>query len=166
MSRIITSVICAVCIVFSFSVKAIGDTNREDALLTLINVQAEKSMAMFDEGLLDVVLLRFRKANAGVSETQWREIRTDVRNMFLRVITEENGPFNVLIREIAPQFSTEELSKLATTSHNDPTFVKFNQSAAVAMKKFNTDLSLRIAIERSVVEINDLLKKRGLNPAY
>jgi len=63
------------------------------------------------------------------------------------------------------QFSTEDIEKLVAI-HSDPTYLRFNEVTLAAMKQPKAELSIRMAIEKTVVAMNDVVVKRGLNPAY
>jgi hypothetical protein len=165
MIRFVAATLCAVVLILSSGLCVANDAVREKAIQQLVNIQAETLMVVLDEGQLDAVLLRFRKANEDATDAQWRDVRADVRKMFFTLFTESSGPFTMVIQEAVQSFATEDLIKLVAF-HNDPIYVKYSRAAASVMKQRKLPLSIRTAIEGSVVEINDALKKRGLKQVY
>ncbi|MDD2686335.1 MAG: hypothetical protein PHY62_09280 [Gallionella sp.] len=141
------------------------DQRREAAIDKLIQVQAETANSFLDDSTLEMLMFRFRKVNTGVSEDIWHQIKIDVKLSLFKILTERNGPFALSVREIMPQFTTDEIDKLIAI-YSDPLFIKYSDTALATMRKPNTILAIRIAIERSVVEMNDSVIKRGLKPAY
>jgi len=165
LARILVSIcLPALMAIANFAIAQEG-VRREAAIVKLIEIQAEKAGALLDDRALEALILRFRKVNAGVSEETWRQIKSAVRLSFLRVLSESGGPFALSVREVMPQFTTDEIERLVAI-HSDPLFIKYNDAGFAVMRKPNVELALRIAIERSVVEMNDLVIKRGMNPAY
>ncbi|MFA5913781.1 MAG: hypothetical protein WC830_09535 [Burkholderiales bacterium] len=138
---------------------------REEAITKLIQVQVEKAGTLLDENTLNALTLRFRKPNPAVSEDTWRQVKSDVKALFIRTLSDPNGTFATSVRDVMPQFSTEDIEKLVAVN-SDPTFIKFNEVTLAAMKRPKAELSIRMAIEKTVVEMNDLVIKRGLKPAY
>ena len=165
MFRFVSATLCAVILMLFSGLCVASDVVREEAIQKLVNIQAEAFMVVLDEGQLDTVLFRFRKTNEDATDSQWRDVRADVRRMFFKLFTESSGPFSMVIREAVQTFATEDLMKLVALN-NDPLYVKYNRGAASVMKQRKLQLSIRTTIEGSVVEINDTLKKHGLNPVY
>lgn len=163
--RSLISICLMALVAIPLSVLAQDGARREEAIEKLIQIQAEKAGALLDDNALDAFILRFRKVNPGASEETWRQLKSDVKLSFLRILSENSGPIVSSIREVLPQFTTADIEKLVAI-HSDPLFVKFNETAFMAIKSQSAELKMRIAIERSVVEMNDLVIKRGLKPAY
>lgn len=141
------------------------DVRREELITKLIQVQVEKIGALLDENTLNALILRFRKTNPNVSEDTWHQVKSDVKALFIRTLSDPSGTLATPLREAISQFSTGDIEKLVVI-YNDPIFLKFNEAALAAAKQPNAELSIRIAIEKTVVEMNDLVIKRGLKPAY
>ena len=141
------------------------EVRREEAVTKLIQVQVGKASDLLDENTLNALTLRFRNKNPGVSEETWRQVNSDVKALFIRILSEPNGVFATAVRGVMPQFSTEEVEKLVAI-HTDPLFIRYNETTIAALKQQKAQFAIRIGIERTVVEMNDLVIKRGLNPAY
>jgi len=138
---------------------------RDEAIARLIQVQVDKAGSLLDENTLNTLILRFRKANPGVPESAWHEVKSDVKALFIRALGGPKGTFATTVREVMSQFSTEDIEKLVAI-HSDPTYLRFNEVTLAAMKQPKAELSIRMAIEKTVVAMNDVVVKRGLNPAY
>jgi hypothetical protein len=138
---------------------------REEAITRLIQIQVQKTGALLDENTLDNLIRRFRKPNPSASDAIWRQVKLDVKALFIRTISDSNGAFATSVREVMPQFSTDDIERLIAV-HSDPILIKFNELTFEALKQPNAELAIRMAIEKTVVEMNDLVVKRGLRPAY
>jgi hypothetical protein len=160
------SLICLLVLVATpYCAVAQDGARREKAIEKLIQIQVEKGGALLDDNALDALILRFRKVNPDASEDTWGQIKSEVKALFLRLLSEMGGPFSSSVREVMPQFTTDDIERLAVI-HSDPLFIKYSDAALSAMKKPGAELAMRMAIERSVVEMNGLVSKRGLKPAY
>jgi hypothetical protein len=163
--RIFVSICFAVLMTICSCAFAQDSARREEAISKLIQIQVEKAGALLDDNTLNALIQKFRGGNPGASEETWRQVKSDVKASFLRLLSENSGPFALSVREVMPQFTTEDIEKLVAI-HSDPLFVKYNDVTLAAMKKPNAEFLIRMAIERTVVEMNDLVIKRGLRPAY
>jgi len=167
MSSRILAFVCLSIFVSAFSCAFAQDGARRDAAIAkLVQAQVEKSgETLLDDDVLNALILRFRKGNPDTSEETWRQIKVDVKASFLRLLSEDAGPLAPSVREVMPQFTTEDIERLVAI-HSDPLLVRYNTVALAALRKPSAQLSLRMAIERAVVEMNDLVIKRGMKPAY
>jgi hypothetical protein len=138
---------------------------REEAITKLIQIQVVKTGTILDENTLNTLIRRFRQPNPSVSEDTWRQVKLDVKALFIRTLSDPNGAFATSVREVMPQFSTDDIERLIAI-HSDPIFFKFNELTIAAMKQPEAEVSIRMAIEKTVVEMNNLVVKRGLKPAY
>jgi hypothetical protein len=166
MPRTYVEFIAFVVLVFLCQIALAQDiARREAAIDKLIQVQVNRAGVALDDNAMNAVLVRFRAANPSAPEQTWPEIRSLLRASFLRAISDRKGAFALAVREIMPQFTTEEIEKLAAI-HNDPLFLRYTDAAFTALKSPATEFAIRIAIESTIVEINELLIQRGLKPSY
>jgi hypothetical protein len=114
---------------------------------------------------LEALIGRFRRKNPNVTEAVWLSVKKDVGAVFVRILTDRQGPFSLAVRQAMPQFTTAEIERLVAI-HTDSLFIKYTDATTAAIKTPAGELALRIAIEQSVVEMNELMVKRGLEPAY
>jgi hypothetical protein len=141
------------------------DFRREAAIDVLIRVQVQKTGVILDERALEALVGRFRRTNTGVPEDVWRSVKADVKALILRVLAEKDGPFDKASRQAMLQFSTVDIEKLVAI-HTDPLFIRYTDSTLAAMATPAGEFALRMAIEKSVAEMNELVVKHGLKPAY
>jgi hypothetical protein len=157
--------IAALVLVLPLTAFGQADPVREAAVDKLIDVQAAKAGDFLDERTLEALISRFRRTNPGVTEDVWRSVKSEVKLLFFRILSEREGPFSKAVRQAMPQFTTGEIEKLVAI-HTDPLFVKYTDATLAAIKSPAGELALLVAIEKSVVEMNDVVMKRGLKPAY
>lgn len=161
----VSPLIAAIVLVLPLTAFGQADSAREAAVDKLIDAQAAKAGDFLDERALEALIGRFRRTNPGVTEDVWSSVKSEVKLLFFRILSERDGPFSKAVRLAMPQFTTREIEKLVAI-HTDPLFVKYTDVTLTAMKSPAGELALRMAIEKSVVEMNDLVMKRGLKPAY
>lgn len=160
--RLMVPLLFAFTFSISFSQPVIG---RDAVVDKLIEVQAKKVAAILDDRALEALIGRFRRTNPKVTEDIWFLVKKDVGEIFVRILIDKQGPFSSTVKQAMQQFTTGEIERLIAI-HTDPLFIKYNDATIAAMKTPAGELAFRMAIEQIVVEMNELVVKRGLEPVY